>query len=455
MNISKKTINNFNLLTHNQFENMFQKYLPFKKKYFFKNLLFFLFLIFPITFLLGNLFINLLTILIALTFIIIIKNESIKLLNDKVFYLMLFLLLSYLINLIFSQNFILSYPRVVKFFFICFFVLSFKFLSNNIEEKYINNIYKFWALVLFIVAFDCIFEFVMGFNTLGNVSYMPGRITSFTGDELVIGNFFAAFSLIGLSFIFYKLNKNILYIFLASLIFILVSFLIGERSNFLRTFIIICIFIFVTFKFRLKYIIAFLLLVLASIILVINFNKDYKMRYYNQMVGLNKENLNKFYQLNIYNKVFLLKKEVVLLNLQNSQYGAHYNVAKEIFFDNPVFGVGIKNFRIESFKKKYENLDHKFNKRRGATHPHQIHYELLAETGLLGYLSFILFIIISLILFFKNFKNNKNIYEFSGMLFVIISLVPLLPSGSFFSTYAAGLFWLNYSIMMGNKKIEN
>jgi len=428
---------------------MFQKYLPFKKEYFFKNLLFFLFLIFPITFLLGNLAINLLTILIALTFIIIIKNENIKLLNDKVFYLMLFLFLGYLINLIFSQNFILSYPRVIKFFFICFYVLSFKFLSNNIEEKYINYIYKFWVLILSIVAFDCIFEFVVGFNTIGNVSLMPGRIASFTGDELVIGNFFAAFSLIGLSFIFYKFNKNFLYIFLASLIFILVSFLIGERSNFLRTFIIICIFIFFTFKFRLKYIITFLLFALTSIILVISFNKDYKMRYYDQMTGLNKEHLNKLYQLNIFNK------EAVFLNLQNSQYGAHYNVAKEIFFDNPVFGVGIKNFRIESFKKKYENLDHKFNTARGATHPHQIHYELLAETGSLGYLSFILFIIMSLMLFFKNFKNNKNIYEFSAMLFVIISLIPLVPSGSFFSTYTAGLFWFNYSIMMGNKKIES
>ena len=50
---------------------------------------------------------------------------------------------------------------------------------------------------------------------------------------------------------------------------------------------------------------------------------------------------------------------------------------------------------------------------------------------------------------------NKNIYEFSGMLFIIISLMPVVPSGSFFSTYTAGLIWFNYSIMMGNKKIEN
>ena len=36
--------------------------------------------------------------------------------------------------------------------------------------------------------------------------------------------------------------------------------------------------------------------------------------------------------------------------LDNSNYGAHRNVAKEIFLDNPIFGVGIKNFRVESGK---------------------------------------------------------------------------------------------------------
>ena len=145
----------------------------------------------------------------------------------------------------------------------------------------------------------------------------------------------------------------------------------------------------------------------------------------------------------------MLAKNGMSFYLENSIYGAHYNVAKEIFKDNPIFGVGIKNFRIESFSNKYDNLNHKYNKQRGNTHPHQIHYELLSETGLVGYLSFMIFILISLYFFFKSYKKNRNIYQFSGMLFVLINLVPLLPSGSFFSTYSAGLFWINYSIMYG------
>ena len=41
--------------------------------------------------------------------------------------------------------------------------------------------------------------------------------------------------------------------------------------------------------------------------------------------------------------------------IKKSQYGAHRDAAIKIFKDNVFFGVGIKNFRYESSKKKYEN----------------------------------------------------------------------------------------------------
>ena len=120
------------------------------------------------------------------------------------------------------------------------------------------------------------------------------------------------------------------------------------------------------------------------------------------------------------------------------------------------FGAGIKNFRIESSSKKYENLDHPYNDIRANTHPHQIHYEFLSETGLFGYISFVIFIFFSFYLTLKNYVKNKNLYQFSAFLYVLISLLPLLPSGSFFSTYTSSLFWLNYAVMVSyiNNKIR-
>tara|TARA_Y100001958_G_C21074886_1_gene433158 strand:+ start:200 stop:727 length:528 start_codon:yes stop_codon:yes gene_type:complete len=163
---------------------------------------------------------------------------------------------------------------------------------------------------------------------------------------------------------------------------------------------------------------------------VLNFSENYKHRYYGQIETLFKENgIINFYR--------------------NSHYGAHYNTAIQIFNKYPLFGVGIKNFRIESGKDIYINNDFKKSNSRQATHPHQIHLEFLSETGIFGYISFLLFISYSLIVCLKNYLRYKNIFQLSSMIFILTSLLPLIPSGSFLSTFNSGIFWVNYMIMIG------
>ena len=135
--------------------------------------------------------------------------------------------------------------------------------------------------------------------------------------------------------------------------------------------------------------------------------------------------------------------------LENSTYGSHRNVAKEIFLDNPVFGVGIKNFRIESANKKYDNLEHKYNHKRVSNHPHELYYEFLSETGIFGSICFLIFITTSIFLSFKNYLKRKNIYQLSGLIFVFVSILPLIPAGAFLSTAVSSIFWINYAIMIG------
>ena len=151
-----------------------------------------------------------------------------------------------------------------------------------------------------------------------------------------------------------------------------------------------------------------------------------------------------------------LKKDLNLfITLKNSPYGAHYDVAIKIFQKNKIFGVGIKNFRNESHNKDYENKEFVFYEFRSSTHPHQIHFEFLSETGLFGYLTFLLFYIYSLIVFYKNQKNYINLYQLSGALFLITVIIPFLPSGSFFTTYSATIFWINYAIMISPNHLDN
>ena len=391
--------------------------------------------IFPLAFLIGNSVINFFIIIIPIFFFILTLKKKIKFnFQNKIFLIMLLFWFSLIVNLFFSQNQSLSIPRVIKFFFIIFLVSAFKYIVFLNENKYLNNIYKIWSIIFFVVFIDLIFEFMVGFNILGFKSYIPGRLASFTGNELVIGNFFSAFCLIFLSYISIKYpKKNNIIIFL-SLVLIFVSFLIGERANFIRTFLMIGLFfIFVVdYKYKTKLLFIFVIFSLISL-LITNLKDDnvYKSRYV--------DSINNLFQ-----------KNGISIYLNNSQYGAHYDVAYKIFKENKLFGVGIKNFRKESFKSKYENPKHKFKHwRKGSTHPHQIHLEFLSETGLFGYSIFLIFIILSIFLSIKSNLKNKNVFQFSGILFVIFSLLPLIPTGSFFSTYSSGLFWINYSLMVG------
>ena len=402
-----------------------------KKNNFFNSALFFFFSVYPIAFLFGNFIINLFLFIINFLLILSFSKNSInfKILNKSIFYLLFFLFFSFLINLIFSNNFQLSYPRVLKFILIIGSIISFKHLLLSFKNSEIEKLYKIWSIIFIIVIFDIIFELIFKSNILGLKSFMPGRIASFAGHELNIGHFFSAFCLIFMSYI-YNHYKSISSKLILAIFLIVISFLIGERSNFIRTFLIISLFVILIYEinFKLK-ILSFSSLIIFFIV-ILNFNTGYKLRYISQFTNV-------------------LSKNGISYYFDNSVYGAHYNVAKEIFKDNIIFGAGIKNFRIESYDKKYEDLNHNQNERRANTHPHQIHYEFLSETGLFGYLSFAVFIFFSFYLTIKSYIKDRNYYQLAAFFYVLISLLPLIPSGSFFSTYGSSLFWLNYAIMVG------
>jgi hypothetical protein len=85
---------------------------------------------------------------------------------------------------------------------------------------------------------------------------------------------------------------------------------------------------------------------------------------------------------------------------------------------------------------------------RWATHPHQIHWEFLSETGIIGYSIFIIFFLFVIISTIKSLKLKFNSHQLSSMLFITASILPLIPTGSFFTTYGATLFWINFSVMI-------
>ena len=387
---------------------------------------FILLALYPVAIISGNLLINVFIFLFSISFFLNFRKER-DFFQNNVFYLLSFFFLSLLLNLFFSLYFEHSVIKVAKVLFIIFFVLEIKRIVNSDNKKYMQYVYLSWFIIFLVLSIDVVFEIIFGFNTIGNQSYMPGRISSFFGDELVVGAFYHGFVLFFLSYLMVKKFKNnsmILFIIAV----LIISFLIGERSNFIKIFISVIIFSYIALRIDFKIKIVSSLVIILSLVGIINFNENYKYRYYEQIKYL--------FSINGYSKY-----------LKQSRYGAHQNAALKIFQEHKFFGVGIRNFRIESSKKKYENKEYEKTDYRHSTHPHQIHYEILSETGLIGYLSFLIFILISLYLSIKSYMNTKNLFQLSGIIFIVTSLIPILPSGSFWTTFASGIFWLNYAVM--------
>ena len=57
-------------------------------------------------------------------------------------------------------------------------------------------------------------------------------------------------------------------------------------------------------------------------------------------------------------------------------------------------------------------------------------------------------VISSIIAGIKNYIKSRNLYCLSSLLFFCASTLSILPTGSFFTTYGAAIFWINYGIFM-------
>ena len=188
---------------------MIRQFIPNKSKDTLENLLFFFFSVYPIAFLLGNFAINLFLIIFNLLLILsfLLNKYDLNNINKYIVYLLLFLFVSFIVNLIFSKDITLTYPRVFKFLLIIGSIFSFRHLLCCFKKDDINKLYKIWSIIFLIVILDIIFELLFKSNIMGMSSFIPGRVASFTGNELNIGHFFSGFCLLFMSFIFTNYKK--------------------------------------------------------------------------------------------------------------------------------------------------------------------------------------------------------------------------------------------------------
>ena len=390
---------------------------------------------FPILIILGPFFINLFSLIFSCYSIINYKNfHRLKILDkNKIIIFFSFIFLIFPFN---SVNFENSFFKYVSFlrFPLMFFGLIFFLNNQNLGENILQKMYKNFCIILIIITIDVIKEYISGSNILGFSSNYAGRIASFTNDELIIGYIYVFLSLFSIVYI-YK-NSSIFFFNIVIISLIIISFLIGERSNFIKlTFLLTTFFTLVTLtsmKLNIKKKLSIIILFFLFIVSAAEISK-------NTYVGKKL-----FFS---FDKMINYENKKIKIDLKNdffdTKHSAHYITAYRIFIDNPIFGIGINNFFIESNKIKYRLKKNN----QSSTHPHQVYLEIISELGLVGSLYFIFIFFYPIYLSLKIFCKTKNTYILSHLFLHIFFIFPILPSGSIFGTVIGVPFWLNLAIL--------
>jgi O-antigen ligase len=384
-----------------------------------------LFSIIPLSILIGSAISVANIILIDVSFLILmIYEKSFKFLKSgPVFYLVI--LFFYLIfNTFISIDYSESIVRNFGFIRIIILFLALNYFFNH--KLFFDKIIKVWLIILLIVIIDVFTEFIFGKNLLGYGELYGDRIVSFFKDEPIVGSYMNGFFFIIFGFLINKNIKNKYFSIIFLIIFIIAVIITGERSNSIKALFGASVFFLVYKEINFKHKIVFFSI--FPIILILISNSNYlKTRFYYQIKS----------------------------GLESNLYFDLYKSGFNVFKNYPIFGVGNKNYRVETCSNKKTLTYRNKNEYACNTHPHQVYLDFLSEHGLFG--TIILLYIFYKLIFSKikrTFTGN-NYTKIGSLIYLIIVFIPIIPSGAFFNDYMLTIFAINLSIFYGSDKRIN
>ena len=154
-----------------------------------------------------------------------------------------------------------------------------------------------------------------------------------------------------------------------------------------------------------------------------------------------------------------------IIILDNSGYNRIYRTAIAIWKEQPLFGFGLKSFRIKCWEVGPKNAH--LQPKSGisifscSNHPHNYYFELLSESGIIGTGLMVIFFLVLLKKSFYCLKkynqriNSETILLIPIILVLFIEIWPIRSSGSFFTTSVATFFWLNAGVLLATQKYKS
>ncbi len=300
----------------------------------------------------------------------------------------------------------------------------------EVDNKFIK--YFFYCILFCFLAliFDGFYQYFFKENILGWKS-PPTRVSSFFGDELILGSYLSRLWPIFFGLSLFILNSKDKLFFLFIIIFILseaLIFLSGDRSAFF--YINLSAFFVILFSKKIAKLRLITLLSSILLIFIISFiNPTAKERVFDATI----------YQMNLMKN----DKNEDKVYIFSIQHNAHYISAYKIFLDNKFLGVGVKNFRNFCKDKKYSEKEFGCS-----SHPHNTYVQILTETGIIGFL-----FLLSIFYYFCKFVLKHIILKFKGKYYftdfeicvlsgILIYLWPIIPTGNVFNN------WLNIAMIL-------
>lgn len=336
---------------------------------------------------------------------------------------------------------------LASFFYFRYFLMSLSiFYLLKKYDFFFKILFNFFFISILIVIIDALIQLLFGQNTLGYefssiYSDDQHHLTGFFDKEKKLGSYLVRFFPLLLSFIyFYKKKIPIRYeIFIFSIITIVV-FLSSERTASLLLFIIFFSY-FIISRIRV-YFLSFIILIFTFI-------------FFNLEKNITTERGNVIAKLTYKYIYFTLEQSGLSLLFEGKRHPADKTMIRYYSFEhenltftgyhnfkkNPFFGSGVKTFYHECqkyFKLIQPKLNNRNNRLVCSTHPHNTYIQVLSETGIFAFfLIFFLFLksaYENLRIIFQKKTNLDRVYFFVN-LSIIINIMPLIPSGSFFNNW--------------------
>lgn len=387
-----------------------------------------LFLSLPFLFILSRFFLEFFLILLSVIFLTkVLKNKDFSYFNNFFFKFFLVFYFYLLINhLIKSETLV---PSVIFYFRYGIYVLSIFYFLSNYKNIYFYFL-KITLLIILFLSFDSIFQYIFKYNIIGFKIIEQHRVSSFFGNELILGGFILRgilpFLILLLISKYKHIKPNLIYLGIA--LCYLTIFLSGERIAISSS--ILLAFFYIFFLNQNNEIKFFKKIFIVIVILFLFFGfflKSYQHRYFDQIL----------YDLNSKSAVTAemiaskkdLKDSYIFLS------GLHHNMmltGLNIFKDNIFFGSGPHSYRIVCADEKYS-----INVFSCQPHPHNFTIQILSETGIVGFLFYITFLMILIreIFRLKLKKDKKSYLKLSILAFYLVTFLPMAPSGNFFNNW--------------------